>query len=58
MLLNVKLDYNYKIKLSEDKYDNIAKCEEKDLGVIFNKYLSFLMLIMIIFKILLRRLTV
>ena len=32
----------YKMKLSEYNYDNIAKCEEeKDLGVIFDKYLSF-----------------
>ena len=31
-----------KMKVSEDNYDNITKCEEeKDLGVIFNKYLSF-----------------
>ena len=30
------------MKLSEDNYDNIAKCEEeKDLGVIFDKDLSF-----------------
>ena len=30
------------MKVSEDNYDNITKCEEeKDLGVIFNKYLSF-----------------
>ena len=30
------------MKLSEDNYDNIVKCEEeKDLGVIFYKYLLF-----------------
>ena len=35
-------EIDYKMKLNEDNYDNIAKCEEeKDLGVIFNKYLSF-----------------
>ena len=35
-------EIDYKMKLSEDNYDNIAKCEEeKDLGVIFDKYLSF-----------------
>ena len=35
-------EIDYKMKLSEDNYDNIAKCEEeKDLGVIFDKDLSF-----------------
>ena len=35
-------EIDYKMKLSEDNYDIIAKCEEeKDLGVIFDKYLSF-----------------
>ena len=35
-------EIDYKIKLSEDNYDNVGKCEgEKDLGVIFDKYLSF-----------------
>jgi len=35
-------EIDYKMKVSEDNYDNITKCkEEKDLGVIFNKYLSF-----------------
>ena len=35
-------EIDYKMKLSEYNYDNIVKCkEEKDLGVIFNKYLSF-----------------
>ena len=34
-------EIDYKMKLSEDNYDNIAKCEEKELGVIFDKYLSF-----------------
>ena len=30
------------MKVSEDNYDNIVKCEEeKNLGVIFDKYLSF-----------------
>ena len=46
------------MKLSEDNYDNIAKCEdEKDLGVIFDKLLNIFHL-MLIFKILLTRLTV
>ena len=35
-------EIDYKMKLSEDNYDNVGKCEEeKDLGVIFDKYLSF-----------------
>ena len=56
-------EIDYKIKLSEDNYDNVGKCEgEKDLGVIFDKYLSFdsmlIIFIMVIFKILLTRLTV
>ena len=35
-------EIDYKMKLSEDNYDIIAKFEEeKDLGVIFDKYLSF-----------------
>ena len=68
MLLNVRFctlsldigknnqEIDRKMKLSEYNYDNIAKCEEeKDLGVIFDKYLSF---DTHIFKILLRRLTV
>ena len=30
------------MKFSEGNYDNVGKCEEeKDLGVIFDKYLSF-----------------
>ena len=30
------------MKVSEDNYDNITKCkEEKDLGVLFDKHLSF-----------------
>ena len=32
-------EIDYKMKLSEDNYDNTEKCEEKDLGVIFVKYL-------------------
>ena len=35
-------EIDYKMKLSEDNYDNIAKCdEEKDLGVLFDK-ISFI----------------
>ena len=31
---------DYKMKVNEDEYISIAKCnEEKDLGVIFNKFL-------------------
>ena len=33
---------NYKMKVNEDEYRSIAKCnEEKDLGVTFNKSFSF-----------------
>ena len=33
---------NYKMKVNEDEYRSIAKCnEEKDLGVIFDKSFSF-----------------
>ena len=35
-------EIDYKMKLSEDNYDNIVKCvEEKDLHVSFDKDLSF-----------------
>ena len=35
-------EIDYKMKLSEDNYDNTVKYEEeKDLGIIFDKYISF-----------------
>ena len=35
-------EIDYKIKLSEDNYDNTVKYEqEKDLGILFDKYISF-----------------